>query len=156
MYFCSTKPLIAMNTMFKHSLILLSLTLLLGCVNPEYDLGKVEIPDITVPIGDSKKIYLSKILENSVIDDILRADEKTNDYYVVLSEGKFTPPFNLPSAPKTKATLLTTYTDVFSLENFTDAIDNENEQIRTLKENQQIIITSLSEIDGLISFKNVE
>lgn len=117
-----------MSKIFKHSLILLSLTLL-GCVNPEYDLGKVEIPDITVPIGDSKKFYLSEILENSVIDDILRADEKTNDYYVVLSEGKFTPPFNLPSAPKTKATLLTTYTDVFSLENFTDAIDNENVRI---------------------------
>jgi len=42
------------------------------------------------------------------------------------------------------------------LQVLSDAIDNENEQIRILKENQQIIRTSLCEIEGLISFKDVE
>ncbi len=42
------------------------------------------------------------------------------------------------------------------LQVLSDAIDNENEQIRILKENQQIISTSLCEIEGLISFKESE
>lgn len=41
------------------------------------------------------------------------------------------------------------------LQVLSDAIDNENEQIRILKENQQIIITSLSEIERFISFKDL-
>lgn len=40
------------------------------------------------------------------------------------------------------------------LQVLSDAIDNENEQIRILKENQQIIRTSLCEIENLISFKD--
>lgn len=41
------------------------------------------------------------------------------------------------------------------LQVLSDAIDNENEKIRILKENQQIIRTSLCEIENLISFKDV-
>ena len=107
------------------SVILLSLTFF-GCVNPEYNLENVEIPDITVPLGNSKKVHLSKIFETSVIDGFLRVDEKTNDYYLVLSEGKFSPSLDLFSLPKTKAIKLGTYIDVMSLENFADALEGEN------------------------------
>lgn len=64
-----------------------------SCVNPEYDLENIKIDqihgldNISVPVGDSRKIVLSELLENEEFVEYLKTYDN-GDYYFNLLSGK--------------------------------------------------------------------
>ena len=64
-----------------------------SCVNPEYDLENIKIDqihgldNISVPVGDSRKIVLSDLLDTEDLGAYLKTYEN-GDYYLNLLSGK--------------------------------------------------------------------
>ena len=64
-----------------------------SCVNPEYDLENIKVDkihgldNISVPVGDSRKIVLSELLENEEFGEYLKTYDN-GDYYFSLLNGK--------------------------------------------------------------------
>ena len=64
-----------------------------SCVNPEYDLENIKVDQIhgldslALPIGDSRKIVLSELLENEEFGEYLKTYDN-GDYYFSLLNGK--------------------------------------------------------------------
>lgn len=81
------------ETMKKFILGSCAACMIASCVNPEYDLENIKIDqihgldNISVPVGDSRKIVLSELLENEEFVEYLKTYDN-GDYYFNLLSGK--------------------------------------------------------------------
>lgn len=78
------------NKLIAGSLVVASAV---SCVNPEYDLEKIQLDEvhaldnISVPVGDSRKILLSELLDNEEFGEYLKTYDN-EDYYFNFLNGK--------------------------------------------------------------------
>lgn len=110
-----------MNKVFKSSLILFALTLC-GCVNSDYDLGKIEFSEVNLPLGDTKKVYLPTILESTAMSGYMELDNDGN-YYIPFTDGNFA--CTVP-AIGTKALTLDLYNGSLDFSEIIRSLKNDN------------------------------